>query len=104
MQKRLRLVGNLDVKRNFELLAQANAYLGDSLIQQGNLQDAETQFLIAKLTDPRNAQWHALYGYSLFAQGKYSKAADALKIAVRIDPQNTAYQELLKQSLGQKNN
>ena len=93
-----------DIKRQRELSAQSRAYLGDSLLQQGNLLEAGLEFGFATLEDPENAQWHALYGYTLFAQGKYSRAADALKRAVRIDPQNTAYQELLRQSLSQKEN
>jgi len=88
---------------NSKLYAQAHAYLGNTVLGQGSLADAESEFREAVLHDPMNAQWHGLLGYTLLARHNYSEASEQFEIAVKLDPQNQHYKELLKQAESQTN-
>ena len=86
-----------------KLYAQAHAYLGNTVLGQGNFAVAESEFRQAVFHDPMNAQWHGLLGYTLLARHNYSEASEQFEIALKLDPQNKYYKELLQQSESQTN-
>ena len=78
------LLDKLALTRNLNFLAadirskldaQAHAYLGNTLMGQGNLANAESEFRQAVFHDPMNAQRHGLLGYTLLVRHNYSVAS-----------------------------
>lgn len=63
--------------------ALAHTNLGNSLLQQGRLDEATTHFQAAVHIEPRNFLWHFNLGSALLMQGKNAEAAVALATAVK---------------------
>jgi Flp pilus assembly protein TadD len=78
------------------------AYLGTSLLQQGQFAEAVVELRNATTEDPTNAHSHALLGYTFLEQKKYSQASRAFERAVELSPGDPEYRELLRRSTARK--
>lgn len=87
-----------EVIRLYNKNGHLHAYLGNALIDSGDLVEAESEFKEALRQDDKNPRWHALLGYTLFLKGKFADASRSYRKALSLEPQNATYIQLLKQS------
>jgi Flp pilus assembly protein TadD len=88
----------VSIFRNGVVIASADwhGYLGNSLLRDRNLIEAEAQFLLAVENAPKVDKWYALLAYTYLLERKFAAARNAIEAAIRLAPQNESYKELLK--------
>lgn len=66
-------------------------YLGYTLLQQENVDEANIHLRVAVAEEPSNAQWHALLGYTWLKKKRYFEARKSFDSAVYLEPTNESY-------------
>jgi tetratricopeptide (TPR) repeat protein len=84
-----------------------HAYVGTSLIQNGDWANAESEFMKAIAQEneaqiTKHAEWYASLGYSLLQQKRYEAASTRFREAIQLDPAKEEYKELLQQASKRK--